>query len=128
MKIKTEIEINEQDFVDIITTAIEGGIGYWAEFDEVFFPDGIDENLCFSEKIGLSIFRYKDFSLPVYDCEEDSLITPLGFINYNNCIKAFEIMSTDYKVSLNNILDENYDAGDVDTFFQIAVMGVVVFG
>ena len=127
-------QIDKQTLVDLIVTALEGGSNYWYMLgDQYIFPASVDETLCLTERIGHTLYDDERWGLPVYDVEYEGdyyedLGGALGIVTNASCQKAFEIMSTDYPDVLGRIFEEQYDALDADIFFQLAVMGEVVYG
>lgn len=124
---------DKQTLVDLIVTAIEGGSTDWYMLDDVDFPTSVDNKLCFSEKIGHAIWDNPEWSMPVYDVEYagddySDLGEPLGILSYASCQKAFDLLAKDYPDVLARIVSEDSDALDADVFFQLAVMGEVVYG
>lgn len=122
-KIKDAI-INDQ-----LCTAMEGGSNYWymvGPMDRKHFIKGDP----LVDNITRSILADKNFTLEVFDYESEDEENPdlLGKLTYDSVVKAFSIMSQKYPETLGRILSENYDADDSDLWFQLAVMGEVVYG
>jgi hypothetical protein len=114
---------------DQLCTAMEGGSNYWymvGPMDRKHFIKGdpLVDNLT------RSILADKKFALEVFDVESEDEEDPelLGKLTYDSIVNAFSIMSKDYPETLGNILSQNYDADDSDIWFQLAVMGEVVYG
>ena len=129
MKVTTTID--EQTFIDVILTALEGGSNEWYWLDEIEFPEWVNPKLFFSEKVGQALYANKGWTVPVYDKEEwtyEDSGEALGILSYESCQKGFDLMSVDYPEELNRIITEQYDALDADIFFQLAVMGEIVYG
>jgi len=134
---------------DLLSTAMEGGSNYWAEFDRRYIaPELAKQKIPFSEKIINTVWDYKK-AIPVYDAESgeeqeqdayDSTgneftndyesFEKLGELSTDTILEAISLIKKDPKYShvWENIATENYDAGDADVFFQLAIMGNVVFG
>lgn len=126
MKVKIEHQISYQLFEDVIVTAIEGGCNYWYDIhDDISHLKQKHQDLCLSQAIAKELWDNSEFELNIYDIETEDL---LGRITKEKCEKAFQIMSEKYKLVLLNITEETYDANDADTFFQLVVMGEIVFG
>lgn len=126
MTIKTNIP--DSLITDMLVTAFEGGSNYWATLDNVdrtYFVKG--ESL--AENVARSIIADKNYKLDVYDVESDEdELELLGTMTYASIEKAFNIMANEYTDAFSNIIKEEYDADDSDIFFQLAVMGEIVFG
>jgi len=136
---------------DLLSTSMEGGSNYWALFDHRFIaPELANQKIPLSEKIINSVWDYKK-SIPVYDVEsgeeddtEQSVYDNpnseyanpyegyerLGELSLDSILQAISLVKKDpkYKHIWENIASENYDAGDADVFFQLAIMNEIVFG
>lgn len=126
MEIKTNIP--DTLITDMLVTAFEGGSNYWAtlgKVDRTHFVKG--ESL--AENVARSVIADKNYKLDVYDLESDEdELELLGTMTYASIEKAFNIMANEYPEAFRNIINEDYDAYDADMFFQLAVMGEIVFG
>jgi hypothetical protein len=122
--------ISDEAISDQLCTALEGGSNYWyylGDIDRTHFIKG--ETLV--DNLTRSFLADKNYKLPVYDIEsgdEFEDMDKLGDVTYDSMAKAFSIMSKDYPRQLGNILAGNYDGDDSDVWFQIAVMGEVIYG
>ena len=114
---KVEIEIPDQDIIDVLTTALDGGSNYWYYLPDLSMLVKSDEYL--EDRIFNACIAGK--SIPVYDVENDDEI--LGYINLENiknAIKGF--------IEVGHSWDPAMDANDADILFQYIVMGEVVYG
>lgn len=68
----------------------------------------------------------KGLRVAVRDLEDSN--TVLGFLDANSWWKAEELMLLQYRKDFGDILSGNDDAITADVFFQLAVMGEVVYG
>lgn len=135
---------NEQ-IINVFVTAIEGGSNYWYYIIDV--PKEIkymvnQEGIPFSEACGKHILNGGSLTIhdaeEVFDNDDDDMTIdpsnslnkpePLGTIDMDSLLDAINIIKTQYKEVYENIIMDEYDAGDADVFFQIATMGEVVFG
>jgi hypothetical protein len=125
MNITVTHYLTEQDFIYVITTALEGGSNYWYMLDTDQFkanlPAKTEECTALSERIGKALYNDPEFKLPVEDKEEPGAI--LGYATQESCKKAFEKLNIDNPLRLISIIEGQYDAADADHFFQLAVMG-----
>ena len=119
IKITQEILITKEMLEDLIVTAIEGGSSYWYWLDreemDSKLPDTDDP---LSIRIANSLYDDKDFSLNVYDYEEQGDL--LGTITHVSCVKSFKILKDKYPHIFENIVLENWDANDADCFLQVS--------
>jgi hypothetical protein len=121
---------------DLIITAVEGGSNYWYFLNEktcniISKYKGIRKdfhgdyfNGTFSEAILTAIME--DRKLIVHDIENEDEI--LGCLSKDSIEKGEEIMYNKYPQHFANILNENWDAETADVWFQLCVMGELVFG
>jgi hypothetical protein len=122
--------ISDEAISDQLCTALEGGSNYWyllGNIDRTHFVKGD----MLADNLARSLMTDKNYKLPIYDIESfevDSDPELLGHVTYDSMAKAFSIMSKDYPIQLNNILTGNYDADDSDVWFQLTVMGEVIYG
>jgi len=124
MRIQTTINIDDQDIVDVIVTALEGGSNYW-----YFLPDfnGInnpllydDSKLALSEKIGVAVLRH-GLSIKINDIENPEEF--LGFINKANIERGLKLY-----MESQGPFDAAMDADEADLFLQYVVLGEIVYG
>lgn len=125
MVIDTQMEVSQDDFENLIVTAMEGGSNYWYLIRGNKWRDQLpketkDEPT--SVRIGRALYNDPTFELKVYDLEEPEEL--LGTVTQASMIKAF----INCKDEAAEMFDESYDAWTADTLFQWAVMGEVTFG
>lgn len=129
-KIAVTIDIDQQLEQDLIITAYEGGSSYWAVLtDETL--EAIDaivsrkSGLAPSERLYSALQVGKSFE--VNDAEEPE--TVLGTISKESMAKAWSLITGEKYVHIfKDIISENWDAISADVFFQLAVLGEVVYG
>ncbi len=112
---------------DLIITALEGGSNYWYLIKEngsnLVTKYKSKHTPCFSEAFYKAIDKGE--TIPVHDIENGD---ELGEINKKSIKLASQILLKEYKHVFANIISENYDANDADIWFQLAVMGEVIYG
>ena len=116
--------LNNVEIEDLLITALEGGSNYWYAFDNLNIPYQSD-NMAASEIIFRSLGSGATYL--IYDVNEDQDEEPLGSLDMENIAKANEIMIEYYPKDYQNILDESWDAETSDIWFQLVVMGEVMF-
>jgi hypothetical protein len=121
---KINIEITNEKITDQFITAIEVGSNYWYYLKDLSMLSEKTNCLPLSERIAHAILHEKEI-IPVHDIENGEL---LGNLTKENTKKALQIMSKDYTEAFSDIINETGDAETADIFFQLAVMGEVVFG
>ena len=136
-KFETTVEISEQRISDMLTTALEGGSGYWLT---MYAPDIIEESKKFCGEQNVEKLILAGGSIKVYDAESEKCDEEnrLGDLNMLNIITALEAMAkgenaegrkNDHlKTHFNNFISENDDAITADVIVQIAVMRKIVYG
>lgn len=126
MEIKTNI--HDELITDMLITAFEGGSNYWATLDKVDRTHFVKGD-SLAENVARSVLSDKNYKLYVYDVESDEdELELLGTMTYASIEKAFNIMANEYPRRFSEIISGDYDADDADVFFQLAVMGEIVFG
>ena len=126
MTINLELHLTSGDIEDIVVTALEGGIGYWACLDnttEEFDNAPEDEPV----SITASKILLDGDELRFIDVENgDEYVLSLGLLM--DGIKKFWLLYDYNGVIKNGVIDAvNLDANDADTIFQCAMFGDVEF-
>ena len=137
---QVEQTLTEGDILDVITTALEGGIGYWAMLDNEH-GDWVQARLQWKE-------AHKDDTVPVpcycdvayqvmkngkavifYDQEEDpNYENPLK-LTMESFIEGCKKFSENCGKNIHKMLDESeFDADDADCIFQYALLGELIYG
>jgi hypothetical protein len=124
MKITIEKTLKKDEFVNIIITALEGGIGYWAclnndtpEFNEY------DSDATISEKVA-EILWHGD-SVELFDTDEHYETAEKWELTLKKVIKGvIQFLETDSKTFE---LDD-LDALDCDKIIQYGLFGELVYG
>ncbi len=116
---KVIVEIDNQEIVDALIGAFEGGSNYWYNIPDNSMVKRV-EGLCMSELITLSALD--GAVIPVYDLEDED--EHLGDISKENIERGVRLYIQDY----GRLQADEMDAGDSDTLLQLIVMGEIVFG
>ena len=117
MKIKA-IEISNEDIVNVIVTALEGGSNYWYNLPDLSMVDRV-KGKSQSENIALSALNGK--AIPVNDLEDED--EHLGDLSAENIERGIKLFIEDGRE-----FDAGIDADEADVLFQFMVMGEIVFG
>lgn len=111
--IGTTIEVNDTRLSDIFTTAIEGGINYWAEVREYKWD----------------VMPVTTFHAQIVELDDGA--TPLT-IDITTITKGLSLYAERYGLGLlQGVVDEDdgdFDAGDADVIVQLGLFGEVVYG
>jgi len=125
IEVKATVRIPNQKIMDLITTAVEGGCHYWAQFK---FPDNYKENYGSYEQI-----PFKDGNIEVFDIETGEL---LGILNRATIQVGLQLMAdrkdmTGKQVPARHfkaLATDSEDAETADVFMQLSVLGEIVYG
>ena len=124
-KITRTVEISDKLIEDILCTAFEGGITYWA--DNVSCEDNKDMKEVSGWKHEyLTKTKKKDAAMYIHTVEGGKVKITKSLI-----LEALQQMGDPrYKCTkaLSRILEETYDADDADIVVQTACFGEVVYG
>ena len=122
-KITRTVEISDELIEDILCSAFEGGITYWA--NNISCEDNED-----MKKVGgwkheyLTKTKKKDAVMYIHDAETGEKYP----MTKKSIIDALQKLDTKYPEILDRILNEQYDADDADIALQMACFGKIVFG
>jgi hypothetical protein len=128
-----------QDIYDLLDSALFGGSNYWYWLPDMHQKETLDWYNSLSEeqkkenKFGdntceLGFFRMlcdHSFGWEVTDSESED---HLGYFNYFAMLRGLKLMAEEYPRHWENFKNECWDAETADVFFQLAVMGEIVFG
>lgn len=130
MELKVTIEIKQERILDLLTSALEGGSNYW-------YNIGVATNRRIKEATKDMedqpfvdrLFKAVELNTPkifILDLETgERLGDPLTPKSWQ---RGLEMMSVHYPQHFANFLSENDDADTGDVFFQLALMGELVYG
>jgi hypothetical protein len=127
MQITQEIEY--QTFEDVLVTALEGGSNYWYLLKDSIPKLSGRPGLALSERIAQCVWNGNaeiEYKLNIYDLEDEEEL--LGTLSNESAHTGFQLMAEEYPEAFARILNEQYDADDADIWFQLTIMGEVVFG
>lgn len=118
----------DQYLLDIFTTAMEGGIGYWSQAHSYhwYFKDEIRGE------------DYLGFYADIMDVEDDDATTTMR-IDRGVIIKGYNLGATEWRNKLRwsteppplvitDDTDWDFDAGDADMIVQLGLFGDVLYG
>ena len=125
-KITRTVEISDELIEDILCTAFEGGITYWA--DNISCEDNKD-----MKKVGgckheyLTKTKKKDAVMYIHDISDEQK-HPITKKSIIDALQKMDSPEYKYTKALSRILNEQYDADDADIVVQTACFGEVVYG
>ena len=123
-RINLDVFVDEEFLTDVMTCALEGGVGYWLMCDAVVR----DEELRVTEVFGL------------YDAETEDEF-PQQYLGISDIVRGLELITSPNSGIVSErfrkhvtkaILEEDgicsLDASDCDVIVQVALFGKVVYG
>lgn len=133
-------ELREKDIKDILTTALEGGIGYWAELDctdpawvaaRETCGKKMDERPCWCD-VAFEVLDNGD-AIRFIDAEAEDDNNPaedeVFLLTMDGLLKGCQLWEERFKKDLVKAINEcDYDANDADLIVQWGVFGEIVFG
>jgi len=133
MEFEVKHTLTEGNILDILTTAIEGGIGYWCCLDNSH-PDWVeareqwkaehkDEIPCYCD---VAYQVMKNGKAVILEDEEDDTIYELTLEKFQQgCALYTQRTGKD----IHKAMDESdFDANDADAIIQFAVNGEIIYG
>lgn len=123
------VQLSDEIRLNLLTSAIEGGSNCWYLFDEdaCEIIDAIkppDKKTPFVERLWAALEA--GAKVPVTDIEEEEGL--LGYLSKASLDKAEKLMADKHPHHFADAVSENDDAITGDVFFQLAVMGEIVYG
>ena len=120
--------LNRERVSDLLVGALEGGSNYWYDMPDLKEVKRYTKSMVGSplvDKIINAVYDH-NVSVDIYDIEDPDEI--LGTFNLENIKRGEEIMLKEYPKHFANILSENDDAETADVWFQLVVLGEIVYG
>ena len=120
--------INRERVSDLLCGALEGGSNYWYYLPKLKKDLNSTEAMNDQPLVDRIITAVYDhnISVSVYDYENPS--DKLGEFNLENIARGEKLMAENHKEHFANVIDEEDDAETADVWFQLVVMGELVFG
>lgn len=120
------VYLSDERRLDMLTGAIEGGSNYWYFLPDVSMCDKYRKSKSepLVDRMMKAILVHE--IIPVHDIE--NLEDFLGNISLSSIIKGEELMFKNHPKDFADILDENDDAETADIWFQLCVLGEIVYG
>ena len=111
---------------DIIVTALEGGIGYWAYLGEGT-PEPDEFGTPLSMRVTDALLFIPDYKLAIHD-SEDPEGDELGHLSLQGMLDAIPVFAKEFPHQFSDLISGEGDVNTADLFIQIAVLGEVIFG
>ncbi len=108
---------------NLLTTAVEGGSNYWYY---VSLPDDYEtiKALSFADNV-INYLSLGHRSIPILDCNDHSEV--LGHLTYEALKTSLNALKRYNKEIYDSVMEESFDADEADLWFQLVVMGEVVY-
>ena len=122
---KLTVQVDDQRLADTLTSALEGGIGYWGTIVKYIKP----EKLAFRSDPEV-VFRHIDYPMNeggglVIEVEDDGKYT----LDLEALKRGVKLMSEKYTRHFADMMSEsNADATTGDVLVQCALFGEIVYG
>lgn len=126
--------LTKEEIKDVLTTAIEGGIGYWACLDNgnsdwvkarEDYKRTHKESPCYCDTAYDMMFK-NNKAVIFYDIQDDDKPLYLTKDKLRDGCRLFEEI---HSKSIHQMLDDgDFDAEDADCIFQFALFGELVYG
>lgn len=130
IKVDMEVKVTAEDISDLMVTALEGGIGYWAQLDnsgDEWKKANRPEGECISETAGRLLLEGKTVRLIDEEEEETHELTLDKLLK--GIAKWFMDGNDNYGVIAAGELDMcQCDSDCADGIIQTAIFGEIVYG
>ena len=123
--INRRLEISDELIEDILCSAFEGGITYWAKWANIENKKDAKKVACFTSEY-LTRTKLKDAKLIIWTVDDEKY--PITKKSIIDALQKMDSPEYKYTKALNRILNEQYDADDADIVVQTACFGEVVYG
>ena len=124
--------LSKQIQFDLLVTALEGGSNYWYFLpdlskipDVAQTPETEKFDKCLAARIWDAVQNGE--KITVTDNDDDGN-EPIGYIGLHELNRADELFLKEFPEAYGDAISENYDADTADIWFQLVVMGEVIFG
>lgn len=123
------VSVSEETLGGLLCSAMEGGIGYWAQISSYRAPS--------AEALAAVHEEFREFRHIAYPLSADGHIvlrdTAAEVKNLHKLDRAaldrgLAVMAANYPRHFADVLDLNYDACTGDVFIQCALFGELVYG
>jgi len=124
--------LSKQIQFDLLVTALEGGSNYWYFLpdlskipDVAQSPETKGFEKCLAARIWDAVQNGEKITVTDIDGDENE---PIGYVGLHELNRADELFLKEFPEAYGDAITENYDADTADIWFQLVVMGEVIFG
>lgn len=125
LSITVKPQITYDHFESVMVGALEGGSNYWYFLNEIDLSKR-EKDQPYSEYLSQRLFNDPFYKLNIYDAENPDEL--LGTVTQKSMLNAFKLAFEKYPNHYHDLMEGQDDCDTADVFFQLAVMGEVVFG
>ena len=127
-----EVEMTQEMMIDLLSTAFEGGIGYWSQYICSSIADMEPDQKKVFQDLGPSyavapVFRAGWIRIGLMDPDTSKTVEGKTIFR-EDLVLGLTRMRVEYPERLRSILQGQYDAEDADVFMQLVVFGEVIYG
>lgn len=125
--VQLTVRISNEQIRDLLSTALEGGINYWADYEAGYTP----QQEAMAKKLkgvweGLPVYFIEDteYKLVIKDMYESKAHE----LTYDRLRLGLVDMADKYPVHMQKLLTDEFDAETGDVFIQCCVFGDIIYG
>ena len=119
------VPITDEMIEDILCSAFEGGITYWAGNVSCKDKEDMQKTGGYKSEY-LTKTKKKDAKLIIHTVDDNKM--PITKKSIIDALQKMDDPKNGCRKALGRVLDETYDAGDADLVLQMACFGEVVYG
>lgn len=102
--------------LDLFTTAIEGGINYWAVVIDYHYHTTLNSN---------PVNDVEEFF--AYICDTEDSNAPKMLVDKLTVMRGLCLFATTHPDHMRRVANEDYDASDADAIVQLGLFGKVIY-
>lgn len=133
--IEIKTTVSRERILDMLVGALEGGSNYWywlpnSEADKARELHGVIDGTPLADKL-LNYVWETDNKIIITDIEEDDpedVSNSLGEFSFANILRGTQLMQKDYPEHFADMVNESDDGTTSDVWFQLVVLGKLVYG
>lgn len=124
-KVMVEHRLDEQLIKDLMSTAMESGIGYWAKFEGYTLASGVKRgDFKYQHEMPFTEGCILEFTIREGVDKDD------GWYQLDRTAMegGLQTMANKYPEHMKNLLNDSWDAETADVFVQCSLFGEIVYG
>ncbi len=125
VSVNAKIEISHERVSDLIVTAFEGSIGYWAARGAYVLPNNPTYK---PDAPKYSWVPVNDGgSVEIYEMDENGGEGARHILDLAACKRGLQLMADRHSRHFDDVVNGTFDATTADVFIQLAVLGEIVY-